>query len=155
MTLGRERRRGGHRRIMLLAAALVLLALVFVGGYAVGNSGNGLSGAGHTLKLVGTGVAPRAEASLVIQEADNAGNWPMKLTEAGLPRLPGHSYYEVYVTRNGKPWASCGVFTVRSPTSAVSVQLNAPYSLRGNVSWVVTKQIHGERGVGPIVLQPA
>jgi hypothetical protein len=152
MTLTRKRR-SGQRRVMLLAAALVVLAIVFVAGFAVGNSGNGLVGT-HTLKLVGTRQASGALASLVIQNVDDAGNWPMKLSVTGLPKLPEHGYYEVYLTRHGKPFAPCGVFVVQGKAGAVSVHLNAPYHVRRGDSWVVTKQLPGNEGAGPVVLHP-
>jgi hypothetical protein len=152
MTLARTRR-SGRRRLMLLAAAIAVLAVVFVLGFAVGNSGNGLVGT-HTLKLVGTKQASGALASLVIENVDDAGNWPMKLSVTGLPKLPTHGYYEVYLTRGGKPLAPCGVFVVAGKAAAVSVHLNAPYHLRKGDSWVVTKQLPGSDGVGPVVLHP-
>jgi hypothetical protein len=152
MTLARSSRRG-HRRVALLAAALVILALAFTGGFIAGNSGDGLTGS-HTLKLTGTHQAPGALASLVVTNADPAGNWPMRLSVTGLPKLPEHGYYEVFVTRNGKPWAPCGVFLVKSEKAAVSVRLNAPYELRRSDSWVVTRQLPGHHEPGPVVLKP-
>ena len=152
MTLARSRRRG-HRRVALLAAAIVSLALAFISGFVAGNSGDSLTGS-HTLKLAGTRQAPGALASLQITNADAAGNWPMQLSATGLPKLPPHGYYEVYVTRNGKPWAPCGVFVVKSATAAVSVRLNAPYELRRGDGWVVTKQLPGHHEAGPVVLKP-
>ena len=153
MTLARSSRRRGHRRVALLAAAIVILLLAFIGGFVVGNSGDGLTGS-HTLKLTGTKQAPGALASLVITNADAAGNWPMQLSVTGLPKLPTPGYYEVFVTRNGKPWAPCGVFIVKSATGAVSVRLNAPYELRRGDGWVVTKQLPGHHEAGPVVLKP-
>jgi hypothetical protein len=153
MTLGRPERRGGRPRLALLAAALLVLAVVFVGGYAVGNSGDSLTGS-HTLKLGGTKQAPGALASLVVENVDSAGNWPMRLSVTGLPKLPAHGYYEVFLTRGGKPLAPCGSFIVKSPTTAVSVHLNAPYHLRRGDSWVVTKQLPGDHTAGPVVLHP-
>jgi hypothetical protein len=153
MTLARSSRRRGHRRVALLAAAIVILLLAFIGGFVVGNSGDGLTGS-HTLKLTGTKQAPGALASLVITNADAAGNWPMQLSVTGLPKLPTHGYYEVFVTRNGKPWAPCGVFIVTSATGAVSVRLNAPYELRRGDGWVVTRQLPGHHEAGPVVLKP-
>lgn len=152
MTLARKRR-SGQRRLMLLAAALAILAVVFVLGFAVGNSGNGLVGT-HAVKLVGTKQASGALASLVIQNADDAGNWPMDLSVTGLPKLPEHGYYEVYLWRNGKAVAPCGVFVVGNTAGAVSVHLNAPYHIRKGDTWVVTKQLPGANGVGPVVLHP-
>lgn len=153
MTLARSKRRRGQRRIALLAAAFVILALAFVAGFVAGNNGDTLTGS-HTLKLEGTSQAPRALASLVIKNADTAGNIPMRLSVTGLPKLPERGYYEVFVTRNGKPWAPCGAFIVKSPSGAVSVELNAPYDLRKGDGWVVTKQLPGKRDAGPVVLQP-
>jgi hypothetical protein len=152
MTLSHRRRRG-QRRIALLAAAVALLAVVFIAGYTAGNHGDSLAGS-HTLKLAGTSAAPGALASLVIQDADTAGNWPMQLSVTGLPRLPEHGYYEVFLTRGGKPLAPCGVFIVKGKGGAVSVHLNAPYELRKGDGWVVTKQLPGQHAFGTVVLHP-
>ena len=152
MTLG-QRRRGGQKRFMLLAAALAGLATVFFAGYAMGNHSGGVAAA-HTLELRGTKAAPGALASLVIQDVDAAGNWPMKLSVTGLAPLPKHGYYEVYLTRHGKPFAPCGVFLVKSKGTATSVQLNAPYHLQKGDDWVVTRQLPGQREVGTVVLHP-
>jgi hypothetical protein len=152
MTLGGPRNRHVGRRIALLAAAIMVLLFVFLGGYVTGNSGgDGLSG-GHTLKLVGTAQAPTAQASLHVAAKDAAGNWPMTLSATGLAKLPPHGYYAVFLTRDGKIWAPCGSFRVQSATTAVSVKLNAPYDLHRGDGWVVTKQLPGHHEAGPVVL---
>ena len=153
MTIGGRAPRRVRRSFVLLAAALSLVALAFLAGYVTGNSSN--ADAGHTLALVGTKAAPDALASLRVEPADAAGNWPMKLSVTGLPKLPGHGYYTVYLTRNGKPWAPCGTFVVAGKTNATAVTLNAPYHLRVGDSWVVTKQVPGDHDAGPIVLRPS
>ena len=61
----------------------------------------------------------------------------------GLPKLPPHGYYTVFLVRNGKPLAPCGYFIVSSRSGATSVWLNAPYSLKAHDTWVVTKQMPG------------
>jgi hypothetical protein len=153
MTLQRTSRRPG-RTVMLLAAALVVCALAFLAGYISGNGkGNGLS-AGQTLSLTGTKAAPGALASLRIQPADPSGNWPMKISVIGLPKLPPHGYYTVYLMRDGKPYAPCGTFVVSGRGHGTSVWLNAPYDLRPGDKWVVTKQMPGHHEPGPIVLRP-
>ena len=152
MTLGGPRNRHVMRRVALLAAAVMVTLLVFLGGYVTGNRGGGGFSGGHTLKLVGTAQAPKALASLHVADADTAGNLPMTLSATGLPKLPEHGYYEVFVTRNGKVWAPCGTFRVEGSSSAVSVNLNAPYDLRRGDGWVVTKQLPGRHQVGPVVL---
>lgn len=152
MTLGR-RRRPARRRVMLLAAALVLVALAFLGGYISGNSGGGLAGS-RTLRLAGTRAAPGALAALRLDRVDSAGNWPMQLSAKGLPKLPAHGYYEVFLVRNGKPFAPCGAFVVGGRSAAISVHLNAPYRLRPGDSWIVTKQLPGNHEPGAVVLRP-
>jgi hypothetical protein len=151
MTMGGTRRRRVKRRTALLAAAVIVLLLAFLGGYIAGNDRT-LSG--HVLSLRGTTLAPKANASLRIEDVDAAGNWPMELAAVGLPKLPQKGYYEVFLVRNGKPFAPCGAFLVKNGGAAVSVRLNAPYRLRDGDSWVVTRQQAGDNGAGPVVLRP-
>jgi hypothetical protein len=155
MTLARRPRRG-RRRLTLLAAAIVAVALVFLAGYVSGNGGGGGGSAGvsavRTLQLRGTGAAPSALASLRLLPA-SAGNWPMTLTVTGLPAPQAHGYYEVYLVRGGKPWASCGTFVVADPAAATTVTLNAPYRLRSSDRWVVTTQAADSSEPGQTVLQ--
>jgi hypothetical protein len=153
ITLGRRRRPKARRTAMLLAAALAALALAFMGGYLAGNGNGGGSASEKVLRLAGTPAAPHALASLQIEPVDAAGNWPMKLAVTGLPALPRRSYYEVYLVRGGKPWASCGSFVVSSK-QGTTVQLNAPYRLRAGDSWVVTRQTFRQQGAGTVVLRP-
>lgn len=145
------RRRRVRRQVLLLAAALCVLALAYLAGFLSGYHGNRVSG--HVLQLHGTAAAPNALASLVVQPVDSAGNWPMRLSVTGLPKL-AHGYYEVFLSRDGRPVLPCGAFIVRSASGAVSVQLNAPYHLRKGDSWVVTKEVPGQPGTGPVVLRP-
>ena len=153
LTMQRRQRRGG-RKVLLLAAALALVAMAFLAGYIAGNGkGDGLS-SGTTMSLVGTKAAPSALASLRIQPADAAGNWPMKISVTGLPKLPPHGYYTVYLVRNGKPFAPCGYFVISGPDRGTSVWLNAPYKLQPRDTWVVTKQLPGHHEAGPVVLRP-
>jgi hypothetical protein len=153
MTLGRRPVRV-QRRVLLLAAAIVVLGLAFFGGYLAGNGGgHGLS-SGVVLKLAGTPAAPNALASLRIEPRDPAGNWPMQLSVTGLPKLPAHGYYEVYLVRNGKPYAQCGVFVVAGASHGTTVSLNAPYRLKTGDTWVVTQRMPGQKDPGVIVMRP-
>jgi Anti-sigma-K factor rskA, C-terminal len=145
------RRRVG-RGALLLAAAVAVLALAFLGGYITGNDQS--TTAARTLELAGTPAAPHALASLQIEPVDAAGNWPMKLSVEGLPALPKRSYYEVFLVRGGKPWASCGTFVVAHGNRGTTVQLNAPYHLRAGDSWVVTRVTFNGPEPGQTVLKP-
>jgi hypothetical protein len=151
-------RRGGgrmRRRVLLLAATVLVLAVAFLGGYLAGNGGGGGVASGRVLKLAGTPAAPGALASLRIQSPDSSGNWPMKLSAVGLPKLPPRGYYTVWLVRDGKPFGPCGTFVVADAKHAVSVWLNAPYRQQRGDTWVVTKQLPGTGEVGPAVLRPS
>jgi hypothetical protein len=152
----KQRRVVKRRALVLLAAALSIIA-VFFAGYAVRGGGSGTSSIAQPprlLALKGTSLAPNAHATLAVWHSRN-GNWPMRLSVAGLPKLPPRTYYEVYLVRNGKPWGSCGAFRIASNApSTVTLPFTAPYSLRKGDSWVVTRQ--GPRGgePGQTVLRP-
>jgi hypothetical protein len=140
-----------RRRVLLLAAAIAIVALAFLGGYIAGNGSNAVSG--KVLQLTGTPAAPNAFASLQIEHVDAAGNWPMRISVKGLPAVHGHWYYEVYLMRDGKPYAPCGSFKVATNQATV-VELNAPYRLKRGDTWVVTKQPPDSKAPGQVVLRP-
>jgi hypothetical protein len=149
MTLTRRPGRA-RRRFAAIAAIAAVLAIAFVLGYLAGNRGGGLT-AETSLQLTGTKAAPNALASLRILPVDTSGNWPMRLSATGLPRLGHKWYYEVFLVRDGKIYAPCGSFV---STGTVDVTLNAPYRLEPHDTWVVTKQKRGDRSAGPVVLRP-
>jgi hypothetical protein len=149
MTLARRPGRS-RRRLAAIAAIAAVLAIAFVLGYLAGNRGGGLA-AETSLQLTGTKAAPNALASLRVLPVDSSGNWPMRLSATGLPKLGKKWYYEVFLVRNGKIYAPCGSFV---STGTVDVSLNAPYRLQPHDTWVVTKQHQGDRQAGPVVLRP-
>ncbi len=150
----RRRRRALTRGAALLLAAALAVAVAFAAGYAVGNERSPGSAAkpAAILTLRGTRLAPHARATLELWPA-RAGNWPMTLSVVGLPKLPAHAAYEVYLVRDGRPWAPCGTF-VTAGSGPLTVTLNAPYRLRRGDSWVVTRPQAG-REPGGTVLRPA
>lgn len=153
LTLARKRRANrAYRRGLLLAAAICVLALAFLGGYLAANGGG--SSSWETLSLAGTPAVPGALASLRIEPVDSAGNWPMRLTVTGLPKLPAHGYYEVYLVRDGKPYAPCGTFVVDGRSRATSVSLNAPYRLQHGDTWIVTEKLRGHPEPGVTMMTP-
>jgi hypothetical protein len=155
MTLAKQKRERHVRgRVGLLLAAAVAVAVVFLGGYLVGNRGAGGNAPAKVMQLSGTKAAPGALASLRIEHADPAGNWPMELSVTGLPKLPEGGYYVVYLVRDGKPWAPCGVFVVQGTQHGTVVRLNAPYEFQKGDTWKVFKQLPGREEPGPAVLVP-
>jgi hypothetical protein len=149
-----ERRRVVKRRALVLLAAALSVVAVFFAGYSV--RGGGTSSApspAATLLLNGTSAIPGARGTLQVwRERD--GNWPMTLSVKGLPKLPGHTYYEVYLVRDGQPWGLCGSFRGSDSSQPLVVTLNAPYELRKGDSWVVTRPGADGSEPGKTVLRP-
>src|SRR5262249_21293748 len=130
MTVGRRRSVVKQRALVLLAASLAVL-VVFLGGYAVANRGGGSAKAAVlTQTLHGTSLVPHAKGELEVWKSKDGKNWPMTLSVLGLPRLPRHSYYEVYLFRDGRLGGSCGTFRAGGPNKTVTVTLTSPYTLR-------------------------
>ena len=136
-----------RRRYTAIAIAAAVALAALMGGYAVGQKRAG--GAFRTAWVTQL-QGPGARASIRVGRADAAGNWPMRLSVTGLARLPAGGYYELALTRKGKPVASCGTFTVKPGTTAV--RLNAPYKLKTFDGWVVTRHLPGSPWE-PIVLR--
>jgi hypothetical protein len=97
------------------------------------------------------GAAPGASALIKLGASDEGGNWPMVVTVRGLPRLSGRAYYELFLTRNGKPIAPCGGFNVKPGTT--TVEFTVPYSLKPSDGWIVTRQDPPKPGLGPVLLK--
>ena len=59
--------------------------------------------------------------------------------ENRLPRLPKDGYYDLYLTRAGRPLVSCGTFNVSGKTV---VRLSAAYNLEAfdKNGWVIVRK---------------
>lgn len=129
------------------AAALVLLA--FGGGYLIGHAKT--KPTSFATKRVVPMHGGNALALLRVAPKDAAGNWPMELEVNNLPTQPDpRAYYELWLTRNGKPVAPCGTFRVNPRTT--TVRLSVPYDFKRFTGWVVTRQSVNDHGPGPVVL---
>jgi hypothetical protein len=138
-----------RRRFTVIGIAAALGLVAFGAGYLTGGGrNNGFATAGSKT-MHGTALAPGASATLRIARPDPAGNWPMRFSVKGLRPLHG-GYYELYLSKNGRPVATCGTFTVHAGTTVVS--LNAPYEFKRFNGWVVTRHDPGARGEGPVLL---
>jgi len=158
MTIGKRRRATRPRAMLLLAAALAIF-VVFFAGYGVGNHRSGKNTGGPVIAqaLKGTSNVPQAEGALRVWSSRDGNNWPMTLSVVGLPKLPPHTYYEVYLLRDGKiqGWGLCGAFSVGgSNASDITVTLTSPYPLEKGDSWVVTRPGVGGNEPGQTVLRP-
>jgi hypothetical protein len=139
-----------RRRWPLTAvAAAALVVLAFGGGYLIGHAKK------KPTSFVTQRVVPmhgsNALALLRVARADDAGNWPMLLEVNNLPtqKVKG-DYYELWLTRKGKPVAPCGTFRVNERTT--TVRLSVPYNFKRFDGWVVTVQRVGHHTPGRVVL---
>jgi hypothetical protein len=149
----RQRKGRMIRRVVLLAAALATAAAL---GFMFGHSTNPNSiSTERVVKLAGTNLRPKATGTLELGKNDGHGNWPMVLRVRGLQQLPSGGYYDLYLTKGGKPVVLCGTFNVgRGQTE---IRLTAAYDLShfDSNGWVITRQLPGHHKPTDIVLQPS
>jgi hypothetical protein len=138
-----------RRRPLAAVAAAALLLLAFGGGYLFGHA------KAKPTSFATTRVVPmhggNALAVLRLAQKDAAGNWSMQLEVNNLPtQQDERAYYELWLSRKGKPVAPCGSFRVNARTTMV--RLSVPYNFARFDGWVVTRQNANEHTPGPVVL---
>jgi len=126
-------------KLLVLAATIALIA--FLGGFVAGHVGKAKFSTVRSLQMHGTRVANAASATIDVGILDQSGNWPLQVEVRNLPSLPRGGYYEMFLTRSGKPIADCGTFAASGATE--TVRLNAPYNLKRFDGWVVTRHLPG------------
>ena len=135
-----RRRRGA---LVLLAAALAVAS--FGAGYLVGGEEDGaaprvaLPRAERVVELSGAGDAV---AVVAIGAEDAVGNRAMVVTVDGLAHLSGGDYYTLFMTKRGKPIATCGTFNVRGGARRTVVRLNVAYDPEGFDGLALAKYTH-------------
>ena len=130
-----------RRRVaaLLLAAALSLAA--FGAGWFLSDRSEESFEVRRAVEMHATANAPGAWGEIEVGYPDRQGNWQMLVTVRGLKPLPEGGYYELLLTRDGKPVATCGSFKVRSRGST-TVPLGASYDLNNFDGWVVRPYVH-------------
>jgi hypothetical protein len=109
----------------LLAAAVV--ASAFGIGLLIGDRDSSGFTESRAVPMHGVGQLASARATLGVGDQDSAGNYPLKMTVRGLPRLQNGAWYELLLSKGGKPTLSCGSFA--AATKGVTVRLSVPYDL--------------------------
>jgi hypothetical protein len=144
-----------QRRPLLLAAAIATaIGIGFVLGQSTSSSSSSSSSpAVRVVKLAGTKLDRDARASLELGKADASGNWPMLLRASGLQQLPEGGYYDLYLTKGGRPVVLCGTFNVKG--SEIVVHFSAAYDLDhfDKDGWVITRQLPGNHEPTEVVLK--
>jgi Anti-sigma-K factor rskA len=130
--------RPARRRGPLLALAAALAVAAFAVGAAIADSRSGRD-VDFTETMAGTAAATDASARIAVFDLDDAGNWPMELTVAGLPPTKSGRPFELWLTREGELAALCGGFFTDENGSA-SVPMNAPYRFDEFDGWVIVEE---------------
>jgi hypothetical protein len=142
--LMRSTQRRRRRSPLLVAAAIATVAAVaFLLGQATSPSSTSFD-AVRVVKMHGTALARNAAASIEVGRPGNDGNWPMVVNVTNLRPLPAGGYYELFLSRHGKPIALCGSFNVGA--NDTSLRMSAAYDLRAGEfdGWVVTRHLPGD-----------
>lgn len=148
------RRRPTHRLLLAATLATLLLIAFFIGRAAAPSSKSSMP-VERVVRLAGTQLDPNASAVLELGKADPNGNWPMVLRIKGLDALGRGGYYDLYLTKGGKPIVLCGTFNATGGGVA-EIRMNAAYDLSrfDKNGWVVTRQPPGHHEPDQIVLKP-
>ena len=127
-----------RRRGAAFVLAAVVVAAAFGIGFLVGDRGSGeFPHQGTPIAMHSLQPGSTAKASILIGDRDQVGNWPLLVHISGLKPLPKGAWYELYLTRKGKPAAYCGAFAVNK-SGRTTVHLSVPYRLRRFDGWIVT-----------------
>jgi Anti-sigma-K factor rskA len=129
-----------RRAVALLIAAAIAVA-AFAAGWTLSTRNDDSFEVRRAVPMRATENAPGASALIELGYPDPHGNWPMLVTVRGLRPLPEGGYYELLLTKDGRPIATCGSFKVRA-RGATTVPLNAAYDLRNFDGWVIRPYVH-------------
>lgn len=137
-----------RRAVALLIAAALTLAAFGAGWLLRGTSDD--FDVRRAVPMSSTSNAPDATGLIELGYADDEGNWPMLVTVRGLKPLPDNGYYELLLTRDGKPVAVCGSFKVKRE-GETTVRLGASYDLRNFDGWVIRPYVHDRDAFNELV----
>jgi hypothetical protein len=138
--LQQRRARGRIARVCAVAATAAAVVALSAD-QLTATEGTPAFTAATVVRMYGTAADPLASATISLGSHDAAGNWPMRLSVRHLRPLARGNYYELYLTKNGHPLASCGTFNVARDTTVV--RLNAPYDLDEYNGWMIARQKPG------------
>jgi hypothetical protein len=140
----RKRTDRGRSWLVIATAAAALLLVGFLIGQVGGTKSSSSFEVAHTVKMHGTAKAPGSAAVIEVGRAGTDGNWPMLITVTNLPPLQSDSYYEMWLSKGGKPAFLCGTFNTK-PGADTIVRLSAAYPLKKGRfdGWVVTRHVDG------------
>jgi hypothetical protein len=130
------RERPWSRRRVL--PALALAAALAAGFFALGRwTGDGFE-EDYTVDMRPTPAAPGASASIAVAEADEeSGNRELRVTVDGLPQLPTGEQYILWLAKDGRFGAACGIFAVGE--GETTVPMTVAYEIRDFDAWAISR----------------
>jgi hypothetical protein len=142
--------RSMQRRAVAIALAAAIAVVAFGAGFLVADEDDEFEPV-RTITLRGVGSEADAGGTIEVGERDAAGNYPVRLHVQGLQPVGPEGYYELLLTEDGKPIASCGTFKVE--TKDTSVPLTVGYEIDRFDDWVVAAHPQRHLDDPPIVLR--
>jgi hypothetical protein len=141
----RRKRERGRPWVMYATAAAALVLVGFLIGQLGGSKSSSTFDVAHTVKMHGTATASSAAAVIEVGRPGTDGNWPMLMTVTNLSPLQNDSFYDLWLSKNGKPVFLCGSFNTKPGGAETAVRLSAAYPLKKGTfnGWVVTQHIDG------------
>lgn len=138
-----------RRRVAALLIAATVALAAFGAGWILGAKNDEFE-VRRAVPMRSTANAPNASALIELGYPDDDGNWPMLVTVRGLKPLPEGGYYELLLTRDGRPVAVCGSFKVKAQ-GATTVRLGASYDLSNFDGWVIRPYVHDRDAFNELV----
>jgi hypothetical protein len=142
-----------RRREAVFGLAAAVVAAAFGIGFLVGDHGSKEFPESRAVPMHGVGQLASAHATLSIGEHDTGGNYPLQMTVRGLPKPPDGGWYELLLSKNGRPTLPCGSFSVGG--REVTIRLSVPYDLSDFPAlfdgWVVVEHVPQQKHI-PLVM---
>lgn len=138
-----------RRREAAVVLAAAVAAVAFGAGFLVGDRGGDFAEA-RVVAMRGVGAAKLASASVALGKTDAVGNVPVVMEVRGLKPL-GRGWYELLLTKDGKPIAVCGTFAVKK-TGVTRVRMSVAYDLKRYDGWVIAPYDFRTHKAGPAML---
>jgi hypothetical protein len=121
-----------------LLPALALAAALAAGFFALGRWTGGGFEDDYTVDMQPTQAAPGASASIQVAEEDEeSGNRELRVTVDGLPQLPRGEQYVLWLAKDGRFAATCGIFAVGE--SETTVPMTVAYEIRDFDAWAISR----------------